>query len=370
MSISRITINIFRTLAKDMIKALSEVGIENLTELSGRAPVIHEPKGFLDMLSGSTGLTDDPSQLISFLVPSEREDDMVNYIVEKGQLDLPGRGSVYAEKIEVPKGQELCRVNSPSSFEVKSYQTLREATGICCIVQRGQGNKVAKVILETGAGVPNITYGTGLGVRDKMGLLRITIPAEKELIWVATSNFDADIVMNAVIEVGKLDQPGKGFIYTFPLSQALLNMQVTRDSGRSAASMEQVIAAIDGIKGDIDWRRRAATVDDKNRTYLHGLVELTLVCNEGGGDDLVAAAMTAGAAGASISKLKQHASEVGATGNCISKSRESCYMIISEVALPDIIKALEEAGAFGTDHHGLTMSHSTHKAFTYLPPKK
>ena len=103
MSISRITINIFRTLAKDMVTALAEVGIEHVTELSGRAPVIHESKGLLSFILGSSDMKDDPSELLSFTIPSEREDDIVNYIIAKGQLDHPGRGSVYAEKIEIPK---------------------------------------------------------------------------------------------------------------------------------------------------------------------------------------------------------------------------------------------------------------------------
>lgn len=370
MSISRITINIFRSLTKDLIKNLNDIGIVHLTDTTGRSSVIQESKGILALLGGSSGLADNPSDIITFAVPNDREDDVVNFIIEKAQLNLPGRGSVYAEKIDVDNGHAMCEVNQPQAISPQKFQTLREATGICCIVQRGQGNKIAQVVLESGAGVPTISYGTGLGVRDKMGLLRITIPADKELVWVALSKFDADIVMNAMIEMGELDQPGKGFIYTYPLSQALLNMQVTNDTGRSAASMEQVISAIDEIKGNIEWRKRATAVDDHNRTYLQGLIDFTLVCDEGGGDELVAAAMAAGAAGASISKMKQISPNAGSGSEHISRSRESCYMIIAESAKPQILKALEEAGAFGDKYHGIAQSHSTHKAFTYLPPKK
>lgn len=370
MSTSRITVNIFKSLTQDLIKELSAIGVQHLTELSGRSPVLQESKGILALLGGASGLAEDPSSIISFAVPSELEDTMVNFVIEKGQLNLPGRGSVYAEKIEVTQGHDMCQLNHPENVTAKSYQTLRNAIGICCIVQRGQGNALAKVILESGAGVPTISFGTGLGVRDKMGLLRITIPADKELVWVATTDFDAEIVMNAMIEVGQLDKPAKGFIYTFPLSQALLNMQVTRETGRSAASMEQVIAAIDEMKGSIDWRRRASNVDDSNRTYLKGLIEFTLICDEGGGDDLVAAAMAAGAAGASISKMKQLSPHTASGSEGLAKSRESCYMIIGKDAQPNILKALDEAGAFGDKYHGMAICHETGKAFTYLPPVK
>jgi nitrogen regulatory protein PII len=367
MSISRISIHLFRSLAKDVVKSLNQIGIEQLTELSGRSPVLQESKGLLALLSGSKGLSDDPSVLISFTVPSEKEDDLINYIIEKGQLDLPGRGTVYAEVIDLPMSTDADSVNQPVPFSSKTYPTLKKAVGICCIVQRGEGNKVAQLILESGAAVPNITYGTGLGVRDKMGLLRITIPADKELVWVAVSHFDADILMDSIIEVVKLDQPGKGFIYSFPISQAMLNMQVTRDEGRSAASIEQVVAAIDEIKGDIEWRRRATTIDRQQRHYLKSLIELTLVCDEGGADELIAAAMSAGAPGASISKMKQLSPQAGNSTDSISKSRECCYLIVAKDSLPAILKSLSEGNAFEGKHHSVTMSQSTLDAFTYIP---
>ncbi len=61
----------------------------------------------------------------------------------------------------------------------------KELKGITCIVQRGEGDRIAKISLNTGASVPITTHGTGSGVRDKLGLLRITIPPEKELINLA-----------------------------------------------------------------------------------------------------------------------------------------------------------------------------------------
>ena len=109
-----------------------------------------------------------------------------------------------------------------------------------------------------------------------------------------------------MIEAGQLDQPGKGFIYMFPLSQAHLNMDVNRGILHAAASIEQIIVAIDGILGSIDWRQRVDLNDaESERNYLTKLVDFSLICNEGSGDELVGAAMTAGAAGASIAKVKR-----------------------------------------------------------------
>jgi hypothetical protein len=68
--------------------------------------------------------------------------------------------------------------------------------------------------------------------------------------------------------------------------------------------------------------------------------------------------------------MKQLSPDAGSSGDCIAKSRESCYMIIGESAVPGIVKALEEAEAFSSTHHSITLSHPTFKAFTYLPPAK
>ena len=367
MATSIITASIFRSLSEDVIRALADIGVNTMTIETARSPVVEEG-GFF----GGTTIVNDPIEIISFLVPTDVEDRVVSRIVNVGRLDLPGRGSVFAMEVELPYSDNVSYVNQVRVDGLSVVSTVRDVTGICCIVQRGQGNHVGSVALDTGACVPSITYGTGLGVRDKMSLLRITIPADKELIWTTTSSSDADILFNGMIEAGQLDQPGKGFIYMFPLNQAHLNMDVNRGILHAAASIEQIIVAIDGILGSIDWRQRVDLGEAHNeRTYLTDLVDFSLICDEGSGDELVGAAMAAGAAGASIAKVKQvnlnNSTEDGRGSKPIA--REACYMIIGREAVPNIMDALEEVGCFSEEHSGLVITSQTDKAFTYLSPK-
>ena len=366
MAISRITASIFRSLSRDIIGALADIGVNSLMVAIARSPVVEQG----GLLSG-TRIVDDPIEILSFLVPTETEDQVVSLIVAVGRLDLPGRGSVCSAAVELPNAENAGYVNQVRVDGLPVVNTARDVTGICCIVQRGQGNPVGRVALDTGACVPSVTFGTGLGVRDKMGLLRITIPADKELIWTTTSTPDADILFNGMIEAGQLDQPGKGFIYMFPLSQAHLNMDVNRGILHAAASIEQIIVAIDGILGSIDWRQRVDLNDAENeRNYLTQLVDFSLICNEGSGDELVSAAMTAGAAGASIAKVKQvnpnQSIEDGRAAKPVA--REACYMIIGKDAVRSVLDALGDAGCFSSQHSGLVITSETDKAFTYLPP--
>ena len=368
MSISRITASVFRPLSEEIIQSLGKIGISNLTIATARSPIIEAGGAF-----GGHKIVDDPINLLSFLVPSEVEDQVLSKIISVGNLHLPGHGWVCSEEVKLPQETNAGFVNNVNLEPVSVKDNLGNFIGIICIVQRGQGNNVGRVALDMGACVPSVTFGTGLGIRDKMGLLRVTIPAEKELIWATISFQDAEIVFNGMIEAGQLDQPGKGFIYMFPLKQAHLNMEVTRGLlPNSAATTEQIIVAIDGILDGIQWRQRDSVGFVSNeREVLTGLLDFTLICDEGSSDNLVSAAMAAGAAGASIAKVKQldpaSAFKEGSPGKPLA--REVCYMIINNDNVTDIIEALEQAACFTDEHNGVVVTSETIKAFTYLPSK-
>lgn len=374
--VSRITAILNKDAHPGLLEALQSAGINHIQIEAGRAPVLQEQRGaFALFSSGGTTLANDPVDIISFLVDSDKEDQILAMIADKCQMHLPGVGSVYSEQVDLREANALCGKNTvavPGTYD-KPENLYSELIGISCIVQRGQGDQIARVVLESGACVPTITFGDGTGVRDKLGLLRITIPAEKEVITMVMSSYDAEAVLELAIEAGKLDQPGKGFIYIFSVSQGIINTRITRGSSGAAASMEQIIAALDGLKGGMEWRRRGeTTARGGERTFLRGLVDVTLVCDEGRGQDLVKAAMEVGASGATISKSKfigPAASPDGDGGDHVSPARETANMIVAQGQVDDIVGALKESGAFDEKAHGLLLTFPAPRAFTYLPPK-
>jgi hypothetical protein len=241
--------------------------------------------------------------------------------------------------------------------------------GVFCIVQRGQGDSIARIPLESGISVPSIHFGTGRGVRDKMGLLRITIPADKEVIYTLASSYDTDLLMERMIEVGKLDQPGKGFIYEIPLKRGIINMKVVRGDQKQAASIEQLVAAVDQLKGGAEWRRRSASLGKKGakkKDYIQHLVDLTLVCDGGTGLDLVKTALSAGAAGATIANVK-NLRPPDSPLSAIPPVREECNMAVFENQIHSLLDALQEAGAFTDACHGQVLLRRILRAFTYFP---
>ena len=87
------------------------------------------------------------------------------------------------------------------------------------------------------------------------------------------------------------------------------------------------------------------------------------------GNDLVKAAMSVGAAGATIIKLK-HVCPSDSELSKISPAREECNLIVGENQVSDIADAIEKAGGFDDKTHGRILAHHIPIACTYLGGKK
>jgi hypothetical protein len=364
----RITGFLPRSISKDVLNALNDVGVHDLCMTAARSLAIKAKKGISLLLPGRD-LIADPLDLVFFLGGEGMETPLFNLVVEKGYLAIPGMGSVISEEIEVPLGEALYNEESIQPFDANAIPVHPHAvTGICCIVQRGQGEGVARIALDTGTCVPAINFGIGTGVRDKMGLLRIAIPAEKEIIHVFTSVDEVHGILTMMAEAGDLEQPGKGFIHSYPVRKAVINMKVIRGGQQHAASIEQVVGAIDHIKGGSEWRRRARGIGrptGRQQRFLLRLIEINLQCDGGTGPALVKAAMGVGAGGATIQSFR-HVRPSDSPLGAMSPVRELCSIIVPEDVLDSILGALKEAGAFTDRCHGQIHFRRVPRAMTYI----
>jgi hypothetical protein len=347
---------------------LKEAGIKDCHVYSARPLVIEERKGIFSLLPGRD-LAEYPLDTLFFLVNPELEDMLLSLIIDTGELYFPGRGTVTTEEVTLLESHDLCRENDLPAFAFKPPSVaLHPCVGICCIMKRGEGDKVARIPLDMGMCVPAIHFGIGTGVRDKMGLLRITIPAEKEIVQAFSTPYEANNIMEMVIEAGQLAQPGSGFIYGFPIKKGLVNIRVKRGEQRYAASIEQIITVLDSIRGNTDWRNRKSVFEKmarKKKVYIRNLVDLTLVCDAGTGMKLVEASMAAGAGGATMYNVKNvHSADPNLPE--VPLARDACSMVIPESATNAVVEALREAGAFTDRCHGQAHIRQTTKAFTYV----
>ena len=211
--------------------------------------------------------------------------------------------------------------------------------------------------------MPQVTTGEGTGLRDKLGLIRITVPAAKEIVHVTVPDQESEEIFAALVTAGRINELGAGFIYDSPGTRGIINNMVVRGQQHSA-SMEQLIAAVDEMKGSADWRRRVLSEETQGYRYLHDLVCMILVCNEGHASDLVIAAMSAGAGGATISK-QSYVSFDGEDG-AISPARETTELIVGQGAVESIHDALRDAGLYGDEISGCIALKKVDVACTHL----
>ena len=90
---------------------------------------------------------------------------------------------------------------------------LTDALMITCIVQASQADRVVKAAQNVGAQGATVTYARGTGVRERMGLMGVTIDEQKEMIRVIVSEEQADRVFEAMFMAGELDKPGMGIMF-------------------------------------------------------------------------------------------------------------------------------------------------------------
>jgi hypothetical protein len=368
--IEKVVCEIYRNHTKRLIDVLKDLKITIVQIQSARSIVLREKQNKI-MLSTTTKLEEDPTDIFSFYIYPQNTDYILTSIAEEMKLNIPGNGTIYSEAIEMTNDSPVSYINDKikKTKKEKNINTFANLVGIRCIVQRGKGNEIVRCALDMGTTVPSVTFGEGTGLRDKIGLLRITIPAEKEIVTLIIGKNDANDIMNVLIDIGRLDLPGKGFIYFYPVAKGIINSKIFRGKQKYVASMEQIILAIDSIKGNMEWRKRSSGIElsgsSKKRKFLTNLVDLTLVCNEGRAMEIVEEAMAVGAAGATISKLRFDDLS-GQESIPVSRAREMANMIIGSDQVELIVQTMIKTGLFDNSTYGFVEIKPVPKACTYL----
>lgn len=97
---------------------------------------------------------------------------------------------------------------------------LTDVVLITCIVQRGAAEEAVQAARRAGAQGATIFYARGSGVRQKhLGVLGVTVSAEKEVIYIVAASDQADRIFDKIFTAAKLDTPGMGMIYMTPLDK-------------------------------------------------------------------------------------------------------------------------------------------------------
>ncbi len=288
-------------------------------------------------------LNEDRAEYMRIYVPREKAVSLMHQLARAVDLYLPGRGSLYCENCVLihrdkniwPDDHLHLLVNNSVKIDQTSWDL------ITCIVQRGKGDEIARVMLEMGLCVPSVCYGEGMGLRDQIGLLRITIPVNKEVLYFLVPSADSDFVFDIAMRRAGMTEPGKGFLYRVPVFAETVNSQIYSDRRKHVASMEQVITALDELRGSTDWRRLTSSGRQRKARQKNSCLELesfSITCEEGNAAKIVARAMELGAGGATLIRVAAHQASDPAAGKVESQAWETCDLIVR----PDQADILEK----------------------------
>jgi hypothetical protein len=281
-----------------------------------------------------------------FYLPSVYETGAMRRIAEAADLYLPGRGSIYAKSVKLNRKTAL--EFDTAKLDALCGQAVRGEDNymvVYCIVPRGQGDAIASTVLEMGLCVPLISFGYGKGIRDKLGLLRVTIPVENEVIYCIVPRVDAELLESVIVHKARLDLPGQGFLYKTAIRACTVNLRVRRSKRQYAASMEQVIATLDTMSGSSDWRRMGTTQTGEDPKIREDAVCISLIGDEATLDAYGKAAMDCGIAGATFIPLTFRSYQAEAE-HARNSAREICDLVVSSALMPRVTEAVSATGLF------------------------
>lgn len=308
--VSRITCIVNQLLANNVIDFLKKIEVVVYDET---ARVVREQirKRKFGLPGEINTLESTSVRIFRFSIPRENAALITKILIDIAELHIPGRGSIFSQELmefsnEPPKFNASF-LSTYSSVNY-NYNLLNNLSYVICVLSDpGSGEQIAKIALELGICVPLITFGTGNDIRDQLGLIRITIPAEKEIVHLVMPEQDSDSIIKLLVEHGRLDKPGKGFIYQTPVSIGMIDTRMKIGKQKYAASMEQIIAAIDQLKSDTTWRKRLDANSDNSKIGKSMMpqdnCEVSIISDEDRIDVLRETCLEVGASGAITSKV-------------------------------------------------------------------
>ena len=206
-NLAKISLFLKKNLVESMRDLLLQAGIRDIFHTSGSLPRLNH-KSFLPVFLNNR-ITNDPGEYLSFFIPASEERQCIEGLVCAALGRNQRWGIVFSQHISLKQGEGNAFINQTFNFDSDSnthdINLHEDLIGITCIVQRGASDTISRVALESSA-VPLITYGVGTGLRNKLGLLRITIPAEKEILRFVVHKGDVDYFLAMLIKKGQLDK--------------------------------------------------------------------------------------------------------------------------------------------------------------------
>jgi nitrogen regulatory protein PII len=355
-----------RASTQKVLLEIMQSGVPNVMATSARGSLVQE-RWYQSLLPAIS-----PEQeMLNLFVPQSAADTLMEQIVMVGNLRRSGAGAIFS----LPCENLICSEDFPL-WQPGQYQFVSESfdiqfkTGLSALLHvsdRGAADVVARAAIKAGAQGATITFIRGYGLRDRLGLLRITKSHDKELTLAVVDECDRDAVFEAMASTGKVEQPGRGIVYELPLSKGLTNLASVFQPHKHSASIQQMVRAIDELRGNADWRANHLLVHDpkarefraSERHLSKDLKILNIAARRKDIETLLAFLLDYGVAGASVVNWRFTSRDCEQTRGGLRIHRE--FGCISVLLAPERLKPLCEAlEETMTEHEMQETCHFTH----------
>ncbi|MDF1814704.1 MAG: hypothetical protein P1V20_21035 [Verrucomicrobiales bacterium] len=254
--------------------------------------------------------------MLRFLVPTSDIDHLMEQIALVGNMRHYGGGSIFATPCLDLRCSDTFPVWHPGeyTFESVSFDIVfkQDLTAIILVTDRDNADGICRAAIKAGAQGPSITFVRGYGLRDRLGLLRVTKSHDKEMVTVVVDKYDLEAVFQAMAQAGRVDQPGRGLLYQVPISKGLTNLASVFQARKHSASIQQIIRAIDDIQGSTEWRANQLLIHDPKaeefaadtQGVTRDLVSLNVIARRKDIEILLQYILSIGVKGASVSNWR------------------------------------------------------------------
>lgn len=331
--------------SRAVLDTLHQRGARSIVHFNARGAVLSESHSLISRMFPPPSPKEDIFQV---LVPANEAEQVMQEAITAGQLHISGAGAIFSspcERVEFSENYPLWTKRSDAP--VPEVEDEEKRVAVVCIVERGAADPIAKGAILAGSPGPSVYFAEGRGLRDRVRLLRIAKTAEKEIVMVVVEAIDEDLVFSEMSRAGRITEPGRGFIYTVPVTRGLTNITGTESDRKQSASMQEIIRAIDELKGGKEWRgynplARAATQKaSADKPVLRDLVCLSCVTPRDHSDAIMDAMLIAGAPAASVShgRLRQPAGEDADASMRLNRE----WSLIQSIVSPTLVEKLRES---------------------------
>jgi hypothetical protein len=353
MQVSKITLIIDSDFNKKVLELLPSCGILDFYSAVGRQNFLRKAIRFINPFTERYMVLPRQSDIFRFYVPNIYEKSVLSNISEHLALKTSGNGSIFAENAEVfVKNQKLYDEELLKKLPLREENNLFDYTLVEAIVQRDSADAISKNVLEMGYGVPAVCFGEGIGLRQKLGLLRIVVPANKEIMFFIVPPPNTQSLIDVVKKSAQLDTPGQGVILAESVRAMNVNIRIHLETQRHAATMDQIINSIDIMHGSTDWRSSAKSA----KTILKGgekHYRFVLITEEDSLEETIKTALEAGVGGATSVDYNGHFYDTEEKKLLSYQTKEGCEMIVKEENKKNVLKAIEESDFYGGENKGI-----------------